>query len=248
MASITLYYGTTSDELKKIISDGKICSSKNKLPNDYCKITYYLSHNKNGIEKSIFELYSDLERGIAKLDSEIGYKMKEIYEDIYNEYRKENIPKLEKEQNISDKYYRTKLNIEINKGNNDANIVYLENENIAEQYANQFLVGYNNSGFKKYKNNTDLQFGVILEISVEEENLGPNLNEGRIDESSNIPEWKQTYDSIGQCVYYGDIPIDKILSVMFIMPESMDESVYNETIQFNVKYSLSEATNIINSI
>lgn len=56
-------------------------------------------------------------------------------------------------------------------------------------------------------------FIVCLKVRVSSENLLPDLDDAEVDSSSSTPEWQQTLDSVGQCVYGGPVPLDLIKGV-----------------------------------
>lgn len=67
--------------------------------------------------------------------------------------------------------------------------------------------------------------GVLIEVSVDESNLGPDMNDafGSIDFFSDTPLWKQTHDAVGQVIQYGPVDASQITSITFVNEENSDD-------------------------
>lgn len=244
----TFYHGTSSRRFREIASSGKINISS-KVENTYidknlyATKTYYLS--ESGIPLSIRQILIDEENGIAKLDKEIRYKMNNLYQELIDEKSKE-LTGRKLTKWVWNEYANLTILIEVNNGNPTNDVVYLANREKAETYAKGFLIEYKGLESVKYKDNPQLQFGVLLKVVVDTNNLSPDLNDSRVDNQSPIPFWQQTYYSIGQCVHLGEIPFQQIEAVKFVIPESMSINDYPELpLSFNISYSLKEASSII---
>lgn len=127
---------------------------------------------------------------------------------------------------------------------NANNVVFLGTGRGARWYATNF------TNMTHLNNSPDYAFGVMMKLRVDKDALGPDLNDGQIDRDSDVPLWKQTLDSIGQCVHYGPIYIDRIESVEFVRPNSWDEYDFDshEThIEFKEEMSLDEAYETVTS-
>ncbi|AEO93385.1 gp123 [Bacillus phage G] len=106
----------------------------------------------------------------------------------------------------TDEWYSKQINVNIIQPSHDQNGVYLTNRSDENDYGKEAV---NNGLSDDYPN-----FEITLEFNVQTDALGPDLDDGKIDKESETPLWRQTIDSIGQCVHYGPISIDSISQVI----------------------------------
>lgn len=244
-----LYHGTPSDRFYEMIKMGRIeVSSKVKKtyikPDMYAVKTYYLAQREDSFKVSVIQLLTDEETGLAKIDAELREHMDNLHTRIeLNMKIQSGLEGRKLRKAIWLKYANTEIRVDLSLGNPTEDIVYLANREKAIQYARGFLVKFRGLEFDEYYSNEHKRFGVVLILDVDEENLSPDLNDGRV--LKNIePEWKQTYGSIGQCVHNGEIGVSRIKGVVFVLPDSMGLSAY-ECVTFNKIYNYHEASSIV---
>jgi hypothetical protein len=101
------------------------------------------------------------------------------------------------------------------KPSGNQNGVYLtEDEDDSRTYA---LSAVDNS-----PDNSIPNFGIRLLIDVTSDRLLPDLDDSDVDPSSDIPEWEQTLNDVGQVVYEGAIPVSLIKGVIISSREAQD--------------------------
>jgi hypothetical protein len=247
----TLYHGTPSNRFQEMLKSGTIeVSAKVRgtyiVDKYYSTKTLYLSNAKNSMKLTIEQLLDHEQNGLYKLDANLQTRMDEVHDEV--ELNIINTSDL-KGRHLSKArwgiYSKTELSIAVNEGNPSNHIIYLANKEKATLYARCFLVKSRGLEFDQYLDNPNLNFGVLLELSVPQQKLAPDLNDSR-PTHNNTPAWRQTMEDIGQCVYNGALDLSAIKSVTFILPESMSTKAYtNSNIQFNQRYTLEEAKNLV---
>jgi hypothetical protein len=95
--------------------------------------------------------------------------------------------------------------------------VYLSSESGRDLYRSET---WSNRPYENYP-----ALNTELKVEVEVDNLGPDTDDGGFDPNKPTPPWKQTLDTIGQCVYYGSIPLNKITGVYIddLEPSNLDD-------------------------
>lgn len=198
--TITLYHGTTMQYFMEMMNSGQI------LPGGYTgKVSGggYMSYMSLADENDqTTGEYRVEEHDVSTLCMYIDNKDLGV---VLDEGLKTKLLELKKQfpsdSDLMDQLLYVRVS---NPSGNQIGIYLGKNEGDVDVYLRNWSKGTDNS-----KPNG----AMILKLNVEEDALGPDLDDGSINERDKTPYWKQTLDGIGQCVHNGPISIDSISQI-----------------------------------
>lgn len=90
--------------------------------------------------------------------------------------------------------------------------------------------GYGDKAVEKHPEKNLPNTPVMLTVLVNEDTLGPDLDDSSVSEKSSIPYYQQTLDKVGQCLHNGPIPLEQLMGV------TIDRSGWTNTNKFYTPY------------
>lgn len=190
--TITLYHHTSAQHFIQMMEEGEITSGgyNNNISGGGHQGYFVLSNNGSGL---FFDNYNEL----VEYSNRTGILFDKSLIDEINRLKSEDPENWDKQS----------LNVSmIRPSHNEIGVYLTSNVNDSEHE-------YGVSAVKNSPNKDLPNFPVTIEVRVYEDALGPDLDDGEVSSIIGVPYWKQTLDSIHQCVHNGPISIDSITRV-----------------------------------
>lgn len=190
--TITLYHHTSAQYFMQMMDDGQITPSS------------YNGNTSGGGQVQYLELASE-SAGDGKTVNYNLQQLDEEYQSGNSVFHQSVIDMLESAK-LEDGWENEEIAIKIRKPSGNHEGVYLTKQRIDS-------AEYGAAAVNNAKNKNIPDFSIRLEIEVSTDFLDPDLDDGTIDISSDVPYWKQTLDAVDQCVHIGPIDMSSVKSV-----------------------------------